>query len=290
MNLQEQPLVSVVTPVYNGEKYLAECIESVLAQTYQNWEYIIVNNCSTDRTLEIAQHYAKKDKRIRIHHNREFLGVIQNWNHALRQISTESKYCKVVHADDWIFPECIMQMIELAEVNPSVGIVGAYQLDGVRVKLDGVPCQTSPGPGGALHLATIVPGRDICRTSLLGGRYVFGSPTSLLIRSAIIRNREGFYDESVLHTDQDACYEVLQDWDFGFAHQVLTYSRRHDESITSSFAKRLNTAAAEKIHRLKKHGPIYLSPDEYEKRLKKIIDDHYRLLAWSVIQLVTLKR
>jgi glycosyltransferase involved in cell wall biosynthesis len=49
------PLVSILTPVYNGEKYLAECIRSVLAQTYQNWEYTIVNNCSTDKTLEIAK-------------------------------------------------------------------------------------------------------------------------------------------------------------------------------------------------------------------------------------------
>src|SRR4030095_4995561 len=65
------PLVSVVTPVYNGERYLAECIESVLAQTYQNWEYIIVNNCSTDRTREIGESYGRKDERIRIHNNRQ---------------------------------------------------------------------------------------------------------------------------------------------------------------------------------------------------------------------------
>jgi glycosyltransferase involved in cell wall biosynthesis len=50
-----QPLVSVVTPVYNGAEYLRQCIESVLAQSYENWDYLIVNNCSKDRTLEIAQ-------------------------------------------------------------------------------------------------------------------------------------------------------------------------------------------------------------------------------------------
>src|SRR5690242_20501129 len=60
MSLPDKPFVSVLTPVYNGEAYLAECIESVLAQTYPNFEYIIVNNCSKDRTLEIAQSYAKK--------------------------------------------------------------------------------------------------------------------------------------------------------------------------------------------------------------------------------------
>ena len=54
MNLESQPLFSVVTPVYNGEPYLVECIESMLAQTYANWECVIADNFSTDRSLEIA--------------------------------------------------------------------------------------------------------------------------------------------------------------------------------------------------------------------------------------------
>ena len=134
-----QPLVSMLTPVYNGESNLAECIESVLAQTYQNWEYCIVNNCSTDRTLEIAQSYAERDKRIRIHNNTEFVGCDQNGNIAFRQISLNSRYCKVVHADDWLFPECVMKMVELAEAHPTVAIVGAYGLLGAAVSWVGLP-------------------------------------------------------------------------------------------------------------------------------------------------------
>jgi glycosyltransferase involved in cell wall biosynthesis len=90
-----QPFVNVVTPVYNGEKYLSECIESVLSQTYENWEYVIVNNCSSDRSLKIAQDYAEKDSRVRVHDNRDFLPMVGNFNHSLLQISPESKYCKV---------------------------------------------------------------------------------------------------------------------------------------------------------------------------------------------------
>ena len=82
---KELPLVSIVTPVYNGESYLAECIESVCAQTYSNWEYVIVDNRSTDRTREIAENYAGKDPRIRVHVNETFLPLMQNWNHALRE-------------------------------------------------------------------------------------------------------------------------------------------------------------------------------------------------------------
>ena len=60
------PLVSVVTPVYNGAEFLVEFIESVLRQTYEDWEYVIVDNRSTDRTLEIAQSFEARDPRIRV--------------------------------------------------------------------------------------------------------------------------------------------------------------------------------------------------------------------------------
>src|SRR5688572_13422291 len=102
--VESQPLVSIVTPVYNEEQYLAECIESVLSQTYRNWDYTIVDNCSTDASLAIAQRYAAADARIRVIRNAQFLTALQNCNAALRQISPGSKYCKVVLGDDWIYP------------------------------------------------------------------------------------------------------------------------------------------------------------------------------------------
>src|SRR5260370_22149588 len=158
----QQPLVSVITPVYNGEDFLAECIESVLAQTYQNWDYTIVNNRSADRTLEIAKNYAAKDARIRVHDNRDFLPIIQNHNHAIRQISPDSKYCKVVLADDWLFPECLMKMVALAEAHPGVGLVGAYGLhgDGMHVMWRGRPFPK-----------TVVTGRGVTRLRRLPGGY-----------------------------------------------------------------------------------------------------------------------
>ncbi len=272
MNSESQPLVSVVTPVYNGEEYLAECIESVLAQTYQNWEYVIVNNCSTDRTLEIAQHYAQQDKRIRIHNNEEFLAIMPNGNCALRQIAPTSKYCKVVHADDWLFPKCIMEMVKVAEANPSVGIVSSYRLHGNRVDLDGLPY---PSP--------VVSGREICRMSLLNSDfYIFGSPTSLLIRSDPIRSRETFYSEHI-YGDVEACYKVLQDADFGFVHQVLTYTRLHDQSQTS-FHQQLNSNILGRLTVLIKYGPACLSHEEYEKRLEQRLQSYYRFLGQSILQ------
>lgn len=269
---ETQPLVSIVTPVYNGEQYLAGCIESILAQTYQNWEYVIVNNRSTDRTLEIAQHYAQQDARIRIHNNEAFLALMPNWNHALRQISSKSKYCKVVHADDWLFPGCVTEMVKVAEANPTVGLVGAYVLKGDRVVCDGLS-----------YPSTVVPGREICRRSLLGGGfYVFGSPTSLLIRSDQIRSRQEFYNEHI-YADVEVCYNVLQNADFGFVHQVLTYTRLHNESQTS-FHQNLNTKILGVLTVLTKYGPACLSRQEYETRLAQWMQGYYRFVARNVLQ------
>ena len=80
------PLVSYVTPFYNTEEYLAECIESVLRQTYGNWEYVLLNNCSTDNSVQIAEHYTRAyPDKIRLEHNSAFLSQVQNFNRVFRQ-------------------------------------------------------------------------------------------------------------------------------------------------------------------------------------------------------------
>ena len=259
--------MTVVTPVYNGEKYLAECIESVLAQTYQYLEYIIVNNCSTDRSPEIIKYYAEKDNRIRLHNNKELISAAENHHTGFRQMSQKSKYCKVVHADDWLFPECIEKMVNLAEANTSVGIIGSYRLDGIWVNLDGLP-----------YPSHVLSGREICRASLLGGPYVFGSPTSLLIRSDIVRNRDLFYDEArfPFFSDTAVCYEILQEWDFGFVHQVLTFTRRHNETQTTR-ARRLDII--NHLILLKEYGRLYLGQGEYERCFQARLQSYYSYLG-----------
>jgi len=272
MPLRSQPLVSVITPVFNGEKYLTECIESVLNQTYVNWEYVIVNNRSTDQTLEIAQQYAASDARIRIHNNNEFLSVMQNFNHAVRQMSPASKYCKILCADDMLFPECLMQMVTVADANPTVGMVGAYMLQGDNVTCDGLS-----------YPSAFISGREMCRLDLYTeGRSVFGSPTSTLIRADFIRNCENFYNEAHLYADREICYQILQHADFGFAHQVLTFMREHDEQ-QSSFVRRVSGFMTGKLYILKNYGRFYLTEDEYSELLKFKLKAYYRFLGLNLL-------
>jgi glycosyltransferase involved in cell wall biosynthesis len=275
MNMREQPLVSVVTPVYNGEKYLQECIESVLAQSYSNWEYTIVNNCSSDRTLDIAERYARKDMRIHVYSNDMVLPIIANHNRAFRLISPHSKYCKVVSADDWLFPECIMQMVCLADANPSIGIVGSYQLSGGGdrwyIRFVGLP-----------YYSSVIAGRDISRAHLISELSVFGAPTSNLYRADLIRDKEAFFPNSTAEADVSACFECLKAADFGFVHQVLSYERLHDDRITIK-SEGLNAYLSSKIGDLLTYGPVYLAPNEQQIRLKQLMDQYYEFLAISAV-------
>ena len=267
------PLVTVITPVFNTEAYLADCIESVLEQDYENWEYVVVDNRSTDRTLEVAREYAAKDERVRVVEHDAHLGMLANWNRALRELSPASAYCKVLHADDWLYPECLARMVDVGERNPSAGIVGAYRLEENRVNLDGLP-----------YWVELAPGRDIGRYSLLGGRYLFGSPTALLIRSDLIRARAAFYNEGNLHADTEVCFELLRETDFGFVHQVLTFTRRHNEAATT-FANRTKTHVPSKLLVLLKYGDYYLDEAEFEKVLGKLTRHYSRSLLKGTLQL-----
>lgn len=267
MSLHDQPLVSVITPVYNMGDYLAACIESILSQTYQNFEYIIVNNRSTDQTLEIALEYAKKDSRIQVHTNQDFVGVMENHNIALGLMCPQAKYCKVVCADDFLFPECLTKMVEFAEAHPSVSMVGSYSLAGKKVMHSGLEYERS-----------VVNGREICRATLLGGPYVFGAPTTLLYRADSVRKTRAFYPTSNPHSDTTACYRELEAADFGFVHQVLSYTRIHAESQTSRGIK-LGILHLAKVYDVAHYGPKYLSPSEYKKCLTCTTEGYYSALV-----------
>lgn len=264
---RHEPLVSVVTPVYNGEKYLRQCIESVLAQTYSNWEHDIVNNCSTDRTLDIAREYAAADPRIRVHDNDQFVGTDANHNIAFRQISPASKYCKVVAADDWIFPECLEKMVSLAEEHPSVAIVQAYRLRGNTVAGDGVP-----------YPSTFMRGRDACRLWLLRRPSIFGAPTGLLYRSDIVRSRHSFYDETNLAADTGVCLEFLDENDFGFVHQVLSFQRLRRASWTGELQHLLADLPTH-LHELITYGPRDLTEQELERAICAHLRRYYGQLG-----------
>src|SRR5579864_8294559 len=283
MQCINEPLVSVVTPVYNGGRYLAQCVESVLAQTYKNWEYLIVDNCSTDETGEIVAAYARQDPRVRVIRNREHLKALANWNNSMRHIAPQSKYCKIVHADDWLFPDCLRKMVECAEASPSAALVSSYVL-----------LEKSTGKSHTIERTVLnvempypnplVQGKEAGRSYLQGSiRFTF-TPSSLLIRSDVVRSRQALFDESPEILSASDCHlglAVLAQWDLAFVHQVLTGVREHVESLTQT-AYGLGVTCPETLRLLIRFGHTYLSAAEYDGCWKREVAAYGRFLGRSM--------
>jgi len=262
----------VVTPFYNSVEFLSECIESVLRQTYQNWEYILVDNHSTDGSSALATSYASRfPNQIRLLRPKEFLQQVPNYNFALTTIAAASEYCKIVQADDWIFPECLERMVALAERDRSIGIVAAYRLKGDHVLGGGIPYNTC-----------VLPGVELCRLQLTTSLFATGSPTSVLYRSELVRNQRPFYDDKTLFDDTDACYRILRSWNFGFVHQILSFSRTGNDSIMTR-AQDFGPGYLDKVLQLTKFGPIYLGPESCSNELEAWKRIYYRFLAQRLL-------
>jgi hypothetical protein len=184
----------------------------------------------------------------------------------------EAKYCKVVHADDTLLPECLERMVDVAERNPSVALVTSYALWGNEVRHEGVP-----------YPIEVADGREICRLTLQGDCYVFGSPSSILLRAADVRARSSFYNEQNLHADTEVCFDLLTDADLGFVHQILTRTRVHEEAMTSS-SVRINTFHDAWLMIHIKYGEFYLGRREYRSRLVTRLSRYALFLAKAVIK------
>lgn len=111
------PRVSVGLPVYNGENYLRYAVDSVLAQTFQDWELIISDNCSTDATAAICREYAARDPRVRYFRNEKNLGGIPNHNRTVDL--ARGQYFKYYAHDDVLLPTFLERCVEALDREPS---------------------------------------------------------------------------------------------------------------------------------------------------------------------------
>jgi glycosyltransferase involved in cell wall biosynthesis len=264
--------VSVVTPVYNTAAYLRECIESVLGQTYGDFEYVIADNCSTDESAAIALEYAARDPRIRVVRSDTFREQVPNYNFALAQISPASDYVKVVEADNALRPACLSRMVDLADRYPSVAVVSAYNVTETRVRLHGVRTDVE-----------FLPGRDAARLYLSGAAYLFGSPTTVLMRAALVRARQPFYSERVpFAEDLSAVLDLLAVGDFGFVHDVLTFVRTENDSILARAGNRASSILDRYIL-LHQHGAAVFDAAEYEAVFTRAERNYYDDLALRLL-------
>lgn len=138
---ENQPLVSIIMPVYNCEKYLTESIGSVISQSYQNWELIIVDDGSKDKSVSIIESYVEKDRRIRLYKNEsEEHGPGIARNYGMEHIS--GKYTYFIDADDWIENDLLQDTVTLAEKMDADIVPFGYIIEdnGKKIKKPLNPC------------------------------------------------------------------------------------------------------------------------------------------------------
>jgi glycosyltransferase involved in cell wall biosynthesis len=267
--VRDQPRVAVVTPVHNGEPYIGDCIESVLAQTYENWTYIIHENQSTDRTAQIADEYARRDPRIRVLRTDRLLSLVDNHNAALKAVGPEAAYVKVIQSGDLMFPDCLVRMVDVGERNPEAVLVTAYRMVGADVRAIGIPLEVE-----------VMPGHETRRRALLGGPDLLGAPSNVLVRADVVRTRATFFSPDLFFhcADHEAFYWFLTHGDLGFVHQVLTYSGVHEGQATD-YVQRVRAWIPSDLYLLATFGPDCLSAGELTRRARQMVWRYNDLLA-----------
>jgi glycosyltransferase involved in cell wall biosynthesis len=221
------PTVSICLPVYNGANFLAQAIESVLAQTYGDFELLIANDCSTDQTPEIIQSYAKSDPRIKTWTNEKNLKLFGNYNRCIEKAA--GKYIKLFAHDDLFHPTLLERMVEILDTNPDVSLVVSSRCwidaDGNRIEAESETAAKIMKPFSQdirLSAAEAIAGtlKDIMNW--------LGEPCSQMFRKEYA---DGGYDTSFRQIgDLEYSYRLLQHGDYYFIADDLCYFRRHAQS------------------------------------------------------------
>jgi glycosyltransferase involved in cell wall biosynthesis len=119
--MNSNQLISIIIPVYNHEKFIRSTIESVISQTYNNWELLVVDDCSTDSSWKIIQEYEKKDSRIKAFKNEENKGLTYNWKFLID--NAKGEFLAFLEGDDFFYKENIKEKMEVFDKYPDLGMV-----------------------------------------------------------------------------------------------------------------------------------------------------------------------
>ena len=206
------PFLSVLMTAYNRETYIAEAIESVLASSYKNFELIILDDCSTDKTFVTASFYVNKDERIKLYSNDYNLGQFANRNKAI--ILAKGIYVKFVDSDDKIMPNGLELMVKAMEAYPAAGI-------GVPTKYfseDNLPTVMNPHESVLQHY--------------LGNNHLCQGPTGVIFKKQILIKAGLFEVPYGILADTLLNIKIASISPTVLFEKNLFFWRRHDEQVT----------------------------------------------------------
>jgi len=245
-----QPLVAVVTPTYNGARYLDEALASVQAQDYPNLIHIILDNCSSDDTPDVIDRHMGGRVAILRYRNAAILDQRQNWTRAFELVPTSAAYVRYLCDDDTMTPTSISEMTALGEAHPSIGVIGCLHDCAGAVQDFFWPKHKS-----------IFDGIEAARMALL--RQGVLMPVQMLWRKSVIDRLDPVFSDAMDGSwDMDTVFRMLAISDFGFVHKPLGFTRVHDNTMTAQrYSGKTRAWTRDGLQLMTRHGPMAFGSD-----------------------------
>lgn len=234
------PPVSICIPVYNGAEYLEHCLDSVLAQTYNRFEIVLVDDQSTDDSVKIAEQYAHRDARIKVFRNPKNLGLVGNWNRCVELAS--GQWLKFVFQDDQIYPECLEKMLAVQQEGIDLIVCRReFVFDDVAqsqkewyLRHDSEYSLDVLFPGQRR-----ISGEDISRAAVQHfNKNFIGEPTAVMLRRSAFFEYGPFNANMIQACDLEYWIRISANGGLVYVPETLAHFRVHGGSVSSSNTSR----------------------------------------------------
>jgi glycosyltransferase involved in cell wall biosynthesis len=235
MESSNNPLVSICLPVFNGEHFLAAAIESALSQTFSDFELIIVDDCSTDRSAQIIEQYASCDRRIKHWRNSEKAGLFGNYNRCF-ELAT-GQYIKPFAQDDILHSDMVRRLVDVLNADSYIVLASTARTPicqkGTRI------ISMAPQACADTYVPPLssVSGREVIKKAINPVVNFIGEPTTVIFRKAHIGS--GF-DSNFHHLgDLEYWFRILQNGRYLYINEELCSYRMHSDSTSTTNQKYL---------------------------------------------------
>jgi glycosyltransferase involved in cell wall biosynthesis len=265
-----QPLVAVVTPVYNGGAIMERTLASVQAQTYPNIVHVILDNASTDVTAELIARFKNGRVPLLTRRNDTLLPQLENWNAAMAMVPPEARYVKLLPADDLMRADCIEKMVAAAESDREIDYVAAIDVYDNRIK-----------PHGLEPSATVLPGGEFARR-YLSGELTWTVAQHVFFRASPERLSDPFRAEGHIGFDRYFIFRQLLGRKMAFIHEPLLYTRYDERTVTARSGGHRPSMIVNFVI-LKHFGASFFSPRETRRLLRREYSKVLRhVLIWRL--------
>ncbi len=202
--------ILVFVPTYNSEKYLRQCLDSVLQQTFQDWQCVISDDASSDRSVEIAKEYEKMDSRFKVLTHEKNVGAANNWNRAKE--NNNSFATKILCADDYLMVDALKEQFYILKRNETAIVFSERYI--------AFPNGKKIHPRLPKYVDKIS-FNDAFKYYIKKGRNIFGEPVTALFRTDLFVNSEGFHSKFEYALDTSGYMAIARGKDVTFDDHLV---------------------------------------------------------------------